>query len=173
MTFQNILDDYNSKKNDKHIEHCEKQTNLSSAIYFAACAVDYANNIHPHQKRVGYECSKKFAQHLIQYEDEINDAKDFEELLKIVSQYRIHRIGDLALYDTAERIGVYRGMRPTKIYLHCGSREGAVNLLGNLKGKKALCMTDLPQMWQNAGLKPYQVENIFCIYKKHLHPNLK
>ena len=173
MTLQNILDDYYSRPGDSHIIHCKNQTTLSSAIYVAASALNELEEIHGHQKRVGYKASKQFALHLLTAEHLIKNARDFEELLKIVSSNRTHRIGALAIYDAAERIGIFLGILPTKIYLHCGSKEGAAKLLAPLKGKKSLNMTDLPIVWQQAGLMPQQIENIFCIYKKHLHLNLR
>jgi hypothetical protein len=50
-------------------------------------------------------------------------------------------IGELAIYDIADRIAGYRGLRPVKVFLHAGTRKGvvAVGLDGTRKTLPLAC----------------------------------
>lgn len=172
MTFQNILDDYRLREKDRHITHCKNQKNLVMAIDVAACSLDAEGRLHPHQYRVGYKTLKQFADHLKSFEKELNQARDFDELLNIIYDNRTFQIGPLTAYDIAERLGIYLGKIPNKVYLHCGAKEGAIRLLGQRGNKKYLLVTDFPKAWQKAKLNAQEIENILCRYKKYMHPNL-
>ena len=152
---------------DRQAEHCKEQNNLASAIYYAACGIDAEKKLHNHQFRIGYEHAKKFAQHLQLFEKEIDSAKDFKELYDTVWRHRIHKIGALTVYDTAQRIGEFKKLYPVEIFLHCGSRQGAINLFGAIGKKDMLPVTDFPKEWVDANLTAHDIENILCIYKDH------
>ena len=74
-------------------------------------------------------------------------------------------IGALYRYDTAFRIGAYRGLFPTRVYLHAGTRKGA-RALGLDYRKDALEMSEIPAALRTR--KPYEIEDILCIYKTGL-----
>ena len=145
---------------------------MSLAIYVAASSINSDGKIHGHQRRVGYKASKNFTLHLQTCEDEIKQAENFDELLTMIKSNKTYMIGSLTVYDTAERIGAFLGLFPTKVYLHCGVREGAIRLLGTIGKKKSLKLTDFPLQWQKSNLNARQIENILCIYKNHMNPNL-
>lgn len=97
----------------------------------------------------------------------IQRAKNFDELHELVLQAGkgLERIGPLAIYDTALRLGAYLGFRPQHVYLHCGTRAGA-RVLG-LRGRaKKLQMEELPEEFRR--LRPEQVEDCLCIYKEDI-----
>lgn len=172
ITLQGILDDYSVREEDSQVEHCINQKNLSLAIYTAALGKDANGKLNRHHYRIGSEKLQNFASHLQLFEDEILAAEDFHELYKVIFKYKTFQIGPLTVYDTAHRIGAYRGIYPTEVYLHCGTKKGAMKLLGMKLAKKTMEMKDFPESWQKSGLYPHEIENILCRYKKHLHPKI-
>jgi len=153
---------------DKHLEYCVGQDSLKAAIEIAAKAIDQFDNIHNHQRRNGRLALGKFAKNLALKEQLISRASDFDELISIVQNAKCDKIGELAIYDTAYRIGNYLGILPEKIYLHSGTREGAKALIGRAAGKTYILQTDLPSPFQRPDLTPAEIEDILCIYKKEL-----
>ncbi len=149
-----------------HIEHCLRQKDLTNAISVSAKAIDEKNKIHDHQRRVGRTRFENFATLLVDEEPAIRQAETFEELFEIINSVNSPKIGELAKYDTATRLGAYKGLFPTKIYLHSGTRVGATRLLGNLGKKRYLTMQDLPAEMQAWGLSASEIEDILCIFKK-------
>jgi hypothetical protein len=91
-------------------------------------------------------------------------AKRFDQLHETVeaASGSIKGIGPLTVYDTALRIGAWRGLLPTKVYLHAGTRTGAKNL-GLAWRQPSLEMEVLPLPLQ--ALPAHQVEDVLCIYK--------
>lgn len=179
--FGDIICEYKSKygkQRDPLILYCMEQspTELHEVIKIAACSVykdKDKDKIHDHQRHVGKKILKKFADLLKQEEQEIKTVKNFEKLLSIVKSVKCHRVGELAKYDIAERIGFFLGIFPDKIYLHAGAKEGAKNLLGKLQyRKRSLSLEELPKELQDYMLKMelkfYDLEGLFCIYKKDL-----
>jgi hypothetical protein len=77
----------------------------------------------------------------------------------------IWKHSELTVYDTAQRIGAYLGIKPDRIYLHAGARAGARAL--GLRGRaESILRQDLPREFQR--LEPYEAEDCLCIYKDHL-----
>jgi predicted kinase len=74
-------------------------------------------------------------------------------------------IGELYVYDTALRIGAKLNLFPARVYLHAGTRQGA-RALGLDARADALDMADLPREFHV--LKPYEVEDVLCIFKSEL-----
>ena len=154
-----------TKYPDKHIDFCVQQKNLIDAIEVSAKAVDEQNKIHGHQRRVGRIKLNRFAEQLKLKEDAIRKAKSFDELLSTIDQIKFDGIADLTIYDTATRIGAYLNLFPDRIYLHSGTRGGAVNLLGSVKGKKFITLNELPQEFKRHDLTASEFEDILCIFK--------
>jgi len=96
--------------------------------------------------------------------------RDFDALHDAVreSLHGIRRVRILAVYDTALRLGAFRGILPDRVYLHAGTLKGAKNLRLEVRAKKSLAMSDLPSEFRK--LKAYEVENCLCIYKEHFKP---
>jgi len=75
-------------------------------------------------------------------------------------------IGELYVYDTALRIGAYRGLNPKRVYVHAGVRVGARNLGLDPGRSGSIAVGGLPGPLRT--LKPYEIEDILCIYKDQL-----
>ena len=69
------------------------------------------------------------------------------------------------MYDTALRIGAFLRLESDAVYLHCGVTTGAAHL-GFARSRMRIEVGELPPSLR--GLKPYQVEDILCIYKDAL-----
>ena len=91
----------------------------------------------------------------------------FHELFEMVNNAigAIHRIGPLAIYDTACRIGAYLKLRPDKVYLHAGVRVGA-RAIGLGQGRDVLEVDELPVPFRR--LAAGEIEDCLCIYKNEL-----
>lgn len=92
----------------------------------------------------------------------------FDDLYDLVAATigPIPGIGELAIYDTAHRLGAYLQLSPKFVYVHAGVRAG----LGALKidhRRQKIAVSELPPAFQR--LRPEQVEDCLCIYKRQLH----
>src|SRR5262249_51982407 len=96
---------------------------------------------------------------------DVRRCQTFGELLELVGHAvgRISGIGELTIYDTALRIGGKLGLEPDVVYLHAGTREGA-RVFG-LDGA-SVPLSKFPPAFR--GLKPREVEDCLCIYKRDL-----
>lgn len=165
---KNIISHYKKWKGenpDTWIEHCANQENLKNAIIYAALAENHLGKRNGHQRRLKKLHLEKFAAQLIDRIKDIKAAQSFDQLLKIVESCKIYGIGELACYDTANRIGAKLGLRPDLIYLHAGTKKGAEKLLGKRLKIKFLKKEDLPSPFQADELTPAEIEDILCIYK--------
>lgn len=115
-----------------------------------------------HQRRIKRETKGNLEQHLLSIYPLLSSFNDFDELRELI---RIKGIGDVTIYDTADRIGYAFGIHPKKVYIHRGAKIGAKNLMGPkfVRGRKFLYMDELPEEFQK--LTPREVENCLCIYK--------
>ena len=74
-------------------------------------------------------------------------------------------IGELAVYDITCRIGAFLDIRPERIYLHAGTRDGARALGLGLRGA-SVRKADLPGDFGR--LSPAEIEDCLCIYKSDI-----
>ncbi|MGL4918314.1 MAG: hypothetical protein ACRC5D_19045 [Aeromonas allosaccharophila] len=99
-------------------------------------------------------------------------ANSFDDVYNIIKESKVIKFGELAIYDTAIRISAYLGFSPSMIYLHAGTRIGAINLeeKGLLKkgasSQEKLPVSEFPKPIQK--LEPTQIENFLCSFKKAL-----
>lgn len=105
-----------------------------------------------------------WAERLLNELELLRSAETFADLYDRLQSLRIKFVGPLTVYDTAFRIGAKLGLEPELVYLHRGTLAGAV-LLGFSK-RPHLKMEELPSAFQ--GLRPYEVEDCLCIYKKDI-----
>ena len=98
---------------------------------------------------------------------QIRKCKNFEELHDLVKKItdRIDGLAELYTYDAAHIIGTRLGFDPEKVYLHTGTRTGAI-ALGFSGGLPYLEVSDLPAEIQV--LRPYEIEDFLCIYAANL-----
>lgn len=164
-----IVKDYKADRkqnSDTYIDNCVNQPTLADAVEAAAKAENDKGKVHPHQRRVGRAALKVFAAHLKGFVKHLSATSTFDQIHEIVVKAATEKIGELVIYDTAHRIGCYKGVFPDKVYLHSGTRVGARKLLGRLKNNKVLQMSELPTPL--AKLSPDEVENVFCNFKDRM-----
>jgi hypothetical protein len=111
---------------------------------------------------------KESAARLVQEIPRLREATSFDELLRLVDDLirPISGIGEMAVYDTAHRIGARFGLEPEKVYLHRDTREGAV-ALGFDGKRRAIEMHEFPDPIRQR-LKPHEAEDLLCIYQSRL-----
>jgi len=151
---------------DRQLAFCLAQSSFPAAVSVAARSIDHRGKIHGHQCWIGGGALNEFAPYMVPITPQLEAAETFDEIHSLVESVAPYGIGELTIYDTACRIAAYRRKHPTKVYLHCGARVGAEKLLGPLRGRKFIEVTELPMPLQQLGLTPGQLEDILCIYKK-------
>jgi hypothetical protein len=104
----------------------ESSENLAEAIKIAT-----DRNKLPHPRGISQTLFDEFANELSKREIEISQAQNFHELIKIVRNGKIKGIGNLNIYDVAERIGQFLKLYPEMVYLHSGTDEGAKIYFGD------------------------------------------
>ncbi len=94
-------------------------------------------------------------------------AADFDELHRLVDKAigSIRGVGELTVYDTAVRIGAKLGLKPQRVYLHSGTREGA-RALGLDWRMAHLTVAQCPRELHR--LAPHEIEDCLCIFKGRL-----
>jgi hypothetical protein len=170
-SFSNIVAHYrreylpNAKEDERFFG--DKSLSPRRAIKKAALSIRLDGRLHDHQHRIGRKGMAAAALALLEYEGVLMSCCSFEELHGCVSQLRGRglRIGELAAYDISQRIGWYRGLLPTEVYLHCGTRAGARALLKGGIGQ-AVPVACFPLEFRD--LSAAQIEDVLCIYKDSL-----
>lgn len=133
----------------------------------AANARDTRGHKHSHQRRINTDHLSKFCDRILLMKDEIKEVRSFYELFKIIQDCKVDNIGELCIYDTSHRIGAFLGIFPDAIYLHSGTKKGANEVLGKIKGIRVL-KNMLPVPFQRDDLSNSEIEDILCIYKNFL-----
>lgn len=135
---------------------------LGVAITRAAESIGGDGKCHSHQRRVGKETLQRFGQGLLLRRQQIGKCRTFAELHEEVASAKIEGIGQLTIYDTADRIALFKGIAPDAIYLHAGTRAGARALGLRAKGP-TLAMGELPAPLRK--LSAREIENFLCVFK--------
>lgn len=117
-----------------------------------------------HQFRIPDRCLAEFCENILSNIDIVKSVDSFETLYEVIKKCKIKGIGELCIYDTAQRIGLYLGKYPNFIYLHRGTLQGAEKILGKIKGDR-ISKNILPDAFQRADLSCAEIEDILCIYK--------
>jgi len=97
----------------------------------------------------------------------VRRCRSFRELHDLVESRigDIGGIGELAIYDTALRIGAFLRLEPDLVYLHRGTRAGA-KALGVPHRGATLTLGQLPAAL--CRLSPRELEDCLCIFKDEL-----
>ncbi len=135
-------------------------------IHHVAFAIDGTGRCFDHQFRIMRASRQEAQRRLTSAFGKIKGARSFDELhaMLLKSLSDVYGLGELYVYDTAQRIGNYLGLSPKRVYLHAGVREGA-KALGLDTSRGFLEFNELPKALQS--LPADEVENFLCIYKKH------
>jgi hypothetical protein len=139
---------------------------LDSAIKNAGWAKTAHGKRHPHQTRLSGQALGAATAKLRSIRDGLQRCRNFDELLKLVRKTigSIHGVGELMVYDTADRLGAHLGLEPERVYLHSGTRVGAKAL--GFSGSDSITPAELPEPLR--ALEPYELEDCLCIYKQLL-----
>lgn len=124
--------------------------------------------MHGHQRRPGALKLTEVANALKPHVSAIAAATNFRMLHDLVGKHiaAMPGVGSLIVYDVAERIGIFLGLKADVAYLHAGAKVGAARLDPAFVGRKTLNLTELPPELQK--LTAAQVEDFLCIYKSQL-----
>ena len=154
------------------LDHYRGMNSLEDVIKSAAFAKTSEGKRHSHQYRIR-KSAMVYAEKVIKSEIKKGTTfQSFDDLHEWFSgkcsnkkASRGKGLGPLYVYDTCLRIGAYLKLEPDHIYLHAGALIGARALLGVVKSNK-LMPQDLPLVLHS--LKPYEIEDFLCIFKKEL-----
>ncbi|MDH5916633.1 MULTISPECIES: hypothetical protein [Vibrio] len=103
---------------------------------------------------------------------QLKKAKSFDDVYSIVKATKVSGFGELSIYDAAVRISAYLGFKPTKVFLHAGTRIGASYLEDkellpeDSSLEETLEIFDFPKPIQK--LNAIQLENFLCSFKSDL-----
>jgi hypothetical protein len=158
--------EYRRSNPDTCALHCKNQNSFTEAIYFACISEDAQGKRHSHQYRLKKQDMEAFAFQLQLQEQRLRNADNFDTLFRIVNNVgsNIDGIGDMLIYDAAERIGAFLNLFPDKVYLHAGTKKGAEKVLGKIEGstiKKEM----FPEPIRSSNLSCADIESMLCMYK--------
>jgi hypothetical protein len=139
---------------------------LELAIQHAALAEDERSKRYDHQRRHSRPTLLRAKQAIIAIAPSLRRAACFEALHEQLKQaiYPIGGLKEMYTYDTALRLGAYLRLSPERVYLHCGTREGA-RALGLNSKRDSLALSELPKELQR--LSAEEAEDFLCMYKGH------
>jgi hypothetical protein len=164
---------------DAQLERYRRLDSLETVVRFDNLykykdSEDQREKIYHHQRRLGAYILNTACDELSANLEGIAQCQSFRELLHCIESVTkpVPRFGELAVYDTALRIGANRNIWPTVVYLHAGTMKGYQELAGTMKDYKKLMKTrvrtgwvpldDLPEV---RVLKPRHAENFLCIFE--------
>lgn len=166
----------------KMLDAFRELQSLAEAIHFGAGGIDPTDNHNPknmysHQHRLGREFCSDVASHLATKERSIAECESFDDLQTFIEHEAPGGFGELAIYDTAIRIGAKQNLFPAFVCLHAGAKIGADNWgLDTSEGK--LTITKLPPEFRDLQSPPLDdnllcllcvyAEDFLCIYKDEL-----
>lgn len=139
---------------------------IKAVIQFAALCQDPRTlKRHPHQRRIPQQALVQARDRLLKAD--LGECRTFHQLLEEVDKEigGIDGIGTLTVYDISTRLGAFLQLEPDRVYLHCGTRDGARHLLP-VAGRTWIWPNELPTAF--SALRPRELEDCLCIFKKQL-----
>ncbi len=168
MTLDEIVSDYIREYREAAREEMrafERERSTSSGIRRAALCEWENGKRHPHQRRIPGALLEIVEARLQGIRRKLAKATSFGAVHQAVKDEigSIRGIGELTVYDIAQRIGAHLRLAPERVYLHAGTRDGArvFCIGGNSFDPKILPKTFL-------NLAPSEIEDCLCIYKNEL-----
>jgi hypothetical protein len=176
MTLRGLVDDYLQNHEPRRQAEArwfgDSGLTQEGAIQ-RACLSQFPNDRdclvrHGHQTRLKGVVLSEAARALKARGSELEKSSDFAELIDVVDRSigAIYGAGPMLVYDVAERFGTYAGLRPEKVYLHRGTRDGAAELNPAFRRRDTLEMHELSKELRR--LTPTQIEDFLCLYKDWL-----
>lgn len=171
MTLSDCVEHYIREfrdQNNNALNFYKNQRTLVEAIAVSAECTMSNGRRHSHQRRIPGAVLREAGRQLNAHLEAISMTRSFEELHAFVGSVigPIHGIGELTIYDISHRIGAHLGFEPQKVYLHAGTRTGALAL--GLTGM-VIEKEDLPTEFKD--LSAAEIEDFLCIYKDQLRGN--
>ena len=144
----------------------KSERSFERAVRRAGAAETPEGRRYSHQRRRRQEALIEAEVKLVRCIADLEGAVNFAKLHDVVNSTvkNIDDIGDLYIYDTALRIGAKRDLKPTRVYLHSGTREGA-KALGLEWKRDCLDLFDFPELRKQ--LEAHEIEDVLCIYKRY------
>jgi hypothetical protein len=167
---KSAVDDYIARFRSPAARELECFRRLESdeaAVERAAEACLPSGKRHPHQRRIPRAALQESSRRLLGNLPRLRLTSSFDELFDLVEAIirPIPKIGELAIYDTALRIGARFGLEPDKVYVHAGTREG-LRALGFSGRERTVELNELPRPIRR--LSAREAEDLLCIYKSQL-----
>ena len=168
MTYNEIVTDYIRTYRDGvrgELRGFEKERNLSAAIRRATLCQREDGKRYSHQRRIPSRVLEEAELRLQAIEQSLAKASDFDAVHRLLNERigGIDGIGALTVYDIAHRICAYLRKEPTRVYVHAGTRVGALAL--GIEGD-VFDPRILPKAFSR--LSASEVEDCLCIYKDDL-----
>jgi hypothetical protein len=137
---------------------------LDTAVRIAASGLGPNGKRHPHQRRLKQYALDQATLRLLRARNRIAMCRSFDALIRLVRERtrEVKGFGELAVYDTALRIGAFKRLAPTRAYLHAGARQGA-HVLGLIGNRGSLDPTECPVPLST--LRAHEIEDFLCVYK--------
>lgn len=137
---------------------------IELVIHHVAMATDGCDRCFDHQFRILRVARPKAKARLTTSVADLKACRSFDALHSLLSRLLspVRGLGELYIYDAAVRLGAYLGLAPDLIYLHAGTRAGAL-ALGLGRGRPYLQKRELPRPMQI--LTADEIESFLCIYK--------
>jgi hypothetical protein len=172
IRLETIIADYklrHQERGEKELHWFAIQKTLEEAVRLAALAETPGHKRFSHQRRIPRSALEESRRCLLRCLPALAKARNFEELFELVSACLnpIPGIGELTIYDTAQRIGAKLHLAPEMVYLHAGTRIGAKRL-GFDGNRPSIKLSELPAPLSK--LEAREVEDILCIYKENFDP---
>lgn len=165
MTLDEIVSDYIHEYRDharKEMCFFEIQRSPSEAIRQAALCELPSGKRHPHQRRIPRALLEQVEARLQGIGRKLALATSFDDLHRAVEDEvgSLKGIGELTVYDIAQRIGAHFRKAPQRVYLHAGTKSGAqiFGISGDSFDPKVL-----PKAFSR--LAASEIEDCLCIYK--------
>ena len=173
-SFADLVRDYNDRFQDsrrRELRWFAIQRSIDDVIEKAAMAVSPAGKRLSHQRRIPKVVLRAWADSLLECRAEVQRCTTFDALHLLMAKVgsNLHGIGDLAIYDTAARVGAFLRLEPRLVYLHRGTRIGA-QALGFCRCD-SLSPSELPKPFRR--LLADDIENCLCIYMHEIGAIMK
>lgn len=138
----------------------------------------YTHNPRMKQMHKNYypKARDQLIKNLLQDIEAFSTLNTFKEIIIWIHKNLPKGIADLGIYDTALRLGLYKGISPDHIYMGVGSRIGAKQLFGKKGFSQIIQSLDgminyIPKQYfpkELQVLDTYHIESFLCIYRKDL-----
>jgi hypothetical protein len=142
----------------------EREFNTFSKHGELAAVAELAANRQHHPRRK-HETIQQVSERL--QTSDFSACNSFDALMEMLKSAigDLDDVGLVFIYDVAICIGAKLGLRPDKVYLHAGTRKGAL-ALGLGRRKATLRVSELPHEFHR--LQPAEIEDCLNIYRRDL-----